>query len=290
MKKHLLPLILLAASLSANDHSDETLPDRWRINAGAYLTGDFSTNLDFVSHDGYSAGMNVQELFKMESDLASLYVDGFFRISPYHRIEIGYYGTRTGGSSNSAFTLFGGIENIPDVNISAGANSHFNTSTIKMVYSYSLFHNEEVEAAVSIGLHITAFNVGFQANIEDIGGEFGFAFNQAIPVIGTRLEYHFFPVWSVFYSFDIFALNAGLKLTQNEEGSIPQYLVDNFTGFSGYMSNFDLGTEYRIGDHFGIGATFNYQIQDFSMELKDTYDIGVDSTIVGLALYGTLHF
>ena len=186
--------------------------------------------------------------------------------------------------------IFDNIDKIPDMNITAGASSHFNTSTLALAYTYSFYHEPDLEAGITIGLHYTMFNVGFQANIEDIGGAFGFALSQAIPMIGSRFEYHIYPEWSVLYSFDIFALSAGLKLTQNEDNSIPQYLLDHFTGFSGYMSDFNLGTEYRIVENFSVGAAFNYQLQDFSMELDGDYDIGVNSTVIGAAVYGSLHF
>ena len=289
MKKILTLLTLSTLALSAND-SNSTLPDTWRISAGTYLTGKFSTDVDFDSKNGVSAGLNVQEIFDMTPTLANLYLDGYYRINPRHRIEIGYKGTRTGGSSTGAFTLFENMDNIPDVNITAGANSHFNTSTLSLAYTYSFYHTPKLEAGITIGLHYTMFNVGFQANIEDVGDEFGFALSQAIPMIGTRFQYNIYPEWAVLYSFDIFTLSAGLKLTQNEDGSIPQYLVDHFTGFSGYMSDFTLGTEYRIVDNFSIGAAFNYHIMDFSMELDGNYDIGVDSTVMGAEVYGSLHF
>jgi len=291
MKKYLLPLLLLTAPLLANENNT-TLPNTWKISAGAYLVGDFSTDLDFVSHEGYSLGLNVQELFNMKSDVATAYFDSYYRFTPKHRIELGYMGVRTSGSSNSDLQFDG----VVDVNITAGAKSSFDTSRIKLAYVYSFYHTEEMEVGLAVGLHYTMFDVGFQADIQNdkgrklVDSRLRFALSQAIPMIGARFEYHILPRWSVLTAFDIFSLSAGLELTASDNSDLTQEELDKITGFSGYMSNFDLSTEYRIVDNFSLGATFNYQIQDFSMELEDTYDIGVDSTILGLALYGSLHF
>ena len=293
MKKFIFTLLLMLLTLHAQDGvntstvADEKLPDTWKLAVGAYLTGDFKSSVDFTSGNGVSVDLNIQKMFNMKTDLASTYVDAYYRVTPKHRIELGYKGTKSSGKSTSAFnqdTVFG------DLNITGGANSHFNIAVAKLMYTYSFYHTDEIEAGISAGLYYALFDVGIGANVEDFGGTFSFSFGQALPVIGSRFEYHIFPEWSVLYAFDIFALGGSFQIEQNDAGTMPQYLVDHFTGFSGYMSDFTLSTEYRIFDNFGVGASFNYALQDFSIILDNSKEVGISNQVMGFAAYGTLHF
>jgi len=294
MKKIIYILLLALLTLHAEDIASfkttpevQKVPDTLKLSVGAYLTGDFKSSVDFTGGDGVSVDLDIQKMFNMKTDLASAYVDAYYRITPKHRIEIGYKGTKSSGKSTASYNIEGPFR---DINITGGANSHFNIAVAKLMYTYSFFHSDEIEAGVSVGLYYALFDVGVGANIEDFGGSFSFSLGQALPVLGTRLEYHIFPEWSVLYAFDIFALGGNFQLEQNDEGTMPQYLVDHFTGFEGYMSDFTLATEYRVFDNFGVGASFNYALQDFSIILDNSKEVGINNRVMGFGVYGSLHF
>ena len=294
MKTILLALLIMLSALQAEDALDrsfvqekEGLPDTWKIAVGAYLTGDFKSSVDYTYGNGVSVDLDVQKIFNMKTDLASAYLDSYYRFTPNHRIEIGYKGTKSSGKSTASYN-----ESAPrrDINITAGASSNFNIAVAKLLYTYSFFHNDKIEAGLSAGLYYAIFDIGVGANIEDFGGSLKFSLGQALPVLGTRLEYHIFPEWSVLYAFDIFALGGNFQLEQNDEGTMSQYLIDHFTGFEGYMSDFTLATEYRILNNFGVGASFNYALQDFSIILDNSKEVGINNRVIGFGIYGSLHF
>ncbi len=282
--KKLLYISLLLSSLNANEYSDDI-----KISLGAYITGSFNSELAYKdSVNGLSAAIDFQELFNMNTDVASFYIDGYYRFSPNHRIEVGWKKNSSKGKSNVTTTVFEGT--FLETSIYAGAKSNFNISTLKLIYTYSFYHTKKVEVSLSAGLHYEIFDVGIGANINNLGGDFKLKMGQALPVIGTRLEYHIMPQWSVLYSYDIFSLSGNFQLEQNDENSVPPYLLEHFTGFAGYLSDLNLGTEYRIIDNLSVGATFNYNFMDFSLKLDDQDNFGVKNKTIGFVLYGAAHF
>ncbi len=298
MKKVLLICFMFLSLLKAEDAnlSQQELPDTWKFSAGAFLTGDFESSVDFQTDNGLSVALDFQKIFDMKTDLASFYLDGYYRFNEVHRIEMAWKGTRSGGTSKSAITIGspGGI--IGENNISTGVQSNLDVSILKLMYTYSFYHTKKMEVGLSAGAYYANFNIGMGAELGDFGGNFGFALGVPLPVIGLRTDYQITDKWSAQYTFDIFALSLGdLALTQNEEGSVPQYLLEHFTGFSGYMSEFTIGTEYRFFENFGVGGSLNYNLQDFSMKLSNfddrgDFNLGVKNEVVGIALYGSMYF
>ena len=281
MKKLIISLGLVITSLTA-----ETLPDTYKLSLGTYLTGNFESSVRF-GKDGANLDLNLQEIFNMDSDLVSTYIDGYYRFNDTHRIELGYKGTNSTGSSTKVHSIGGDVLTSP-ILISSGVNSHYKLSTIKMMYTYSFYHTEKMEIGVSAGLYYAMFDVGFAANVEDFDGAFfNMKLGQALPLIGTRMDYAINPKWHLLYAFDFFALGGDLNV---ESGASSITLTE----FSGYMSDFTLSSEYRIYNNFGVGASFNYALQDFSIEIDTAktlgLDIGLNNKTLGFSLYGTLQF
>ena len=280
MKKIFLATLIISSLINA-----EGMPDTYKLSLGTYLTGDFNSATQIGNNNGVSVDLDLQDIFNMDTDLASLYIDGYYRFNPRHRIEVGYKSTKSSGQSNTAFTVGGNI--IQDINITAGVNAHYNLAVSKLMYTYSFFHQDNMEVGISAGIYYAQFDLGFGAKVEKIGGDFAFKVAQGLPVVGARMDYTINPQWHVLYAFDIFALGGDLNVESETSDNV-------LKKFDGYMSDFTLSTEYRLYENFALGGSFNYAAQDFSIVLENAvqedYKLGITNSIIGFAIYGTLFF
>ena len=277
MKKILLSLTLLPLLLTAK----EPLPDDLKLSLGAYFVGNHKTTLNLESKDGASLGLNLQDLLNMETDTASIYFDGYYRFTPNHRVEFGYKGVSSKGTTKNGakYTL---NPNNPDpivIDLTGTIKSSLDVNIARLVYTYSYYHNDKVELGVSIGIHRTAINLNLGASVGNAGGNLKLLIAPPIPLLGVRFAYDIYPEWEVLFNYDLIALVADLDLPESP----------GITGISGHMSDMTLATEYRFFDNFSAGLAFNTTNLNFKLK-EETFDLGIDNTVVGFAAYASFRY
>jgi len=276
MKKLILLSCVLSTLLLANDTTTEPLPDDLKLSLGAYIIGDNKSLFKVEGHDGVSGAIDLQKVLKMDTDVASLYFDGYYRFTPHHRIEFGYKGIFSSGHASAGAILFPGDHQI---DLRGEVNSKFNLQIAKLLYTYSFYHNEDVELGLSIGVHRTAIDFDLGATVGTSGSEFKLVIAPPIPVLGVRFDYNIYPEWDVLFSYDLIALVADVNLPESP----------HIDGISGHMTDMNIATEYRFFDNFSAGAAVNYNNLSFNF-IRDDFDVGIDNRIVGFALYGSFRY
>jgi len=277
MKKILYIALLLCSVVQAQQDEVKTVDDQWKVSLGAYIVGTYATSVSVKNPSGTYAGLSLPDLLNMKTDAYSAYLDGYYRFDDTHRIEIGWKSTKSQGHKQYTGTVFEGTP--LEINFNGNVNSHVDIATAKLMYNYSFYHNDEMEVALAIGLHRSRFDLGIKDDAL-INQEFSFTLATPLPVVGVRAEYFINPRWNVLYSFDVFALSAGLELEDNP----------GITAFSGYISDTSLSTEYRFTDLLSAGVSINYNVNDISITLDDTNELRLQNNVMGLVVYGSLHF
>ncbi len=239
-----------------------------QLRLGGYLLAEQNTDIG-VSKRGGGVNINVQDLFEMETTTQVFRLDGYYRFTPKHAVEVSWYSISNNSHTDKAIEF-----EFLDKNISGALDTFFNTDIYKVNYLYSFYHTEEVELAITAGLHITTLDVGFSGSYKADGVEENSGENAKVtaplPVVGFRLKYNIMPELNVAYAIDYFFIT-----------------VD---GFAGALSDSLLTVDYRITRHFGLGVGLNSTRMRLDADLEDDVSLRVNHDVLGGLVYGTLNF
>ena len=271
MKKFLISILLTVVTLSTTLlQAEEAVPDDFQLRLGGYILADQDTDIK-VSKQGLGASINLQDLFEMETKNRVFRLDGYYRFTPKHAVEFSWYNISNSSQSDENIDFEWGDKNI---SATGALSTFFNTDIYKVNYLYSFYHTEDVELALSAGLHITTLDVGFSGNyttdgVSDNSGEAA-KVTAPLPVAGFRLNYNILPELSVKYAVDYFFLT--------------------FDGYSGALSDSLLTIDYRIMRNFGIGLGYNSTLLRLEADLDEGALLNISHDVSGGLVYGTLNF
>ena len=272
MKKFLVNGLLFSIMIfsTALLQAEETVPDDIQVRLGGYLVADQATNIG-VSKKGGGVNIHLQDLFEMESTSQVFRLDGYYRFTPKHAIEISWYSINNSSQTEENIDFEWGDKNI---SATGALSTFFDTDIYKVNYLYSFYHTEEVELALSAGLHITTIGVGFSGSYttdgaSDNSGE-DVKVTAPLPVVGFRLNYNITPELSVRFASDYFFLT--------------------FDGYTGVLSDTLITVDYRIMRNFGLGMGFNSTRMRLEADLDDGVFLNVNHDVAGGLVYGTLNF
>lgn len=166
-------------------------------------------------------------------------VDGLYRFNDRHAVGFSWYRVGLSGEKSLNQDIL-----INDQTIGAGASTQTGLSfnTYRLLYNYSFYRNDKVELGLSPGLYVmkTNFNFAGQGSINGTTGS-GTVINEQItlplPSIGFLANYNITPKLQAQTRFDFFYLSIG------------QY--------TGSMFEFYAGLEYRLHQHFAMGAAYD---------------------------------
>lgn len=157
----------------------------------------------------------------------------------------------------------------------AQVDSTFEMDTYRLDVAYAVIHNDRWEVLLGAGIHTFAIDTSISAEIAVAGGA------EEAPIISQRqsesanvlaplpnvrgaVHYLITPRWSVRGSAGWLGLD-----------------VDDFSGAYTYA---DVSTDYRITEHFGIGAS--YQVFTFDAKISDSEGFDeVDIALSGPSIY-----
>ena len=166
-------------------------------------------------------------------------VDGLYRFNDRHAVGFSWYRVGLSGEKSLNQEIL-----INDQTIGAGATTQTGLSfnTYRLLYNYSFYRNDKVELGLSPGLYVmkTNFNFAGQGSINGTTGS-GTVVNEQVtlplPSIGFIANYNITPKLQAQTRFDFFYLSIG------------QY--------TGSMFEFYAGLEYRLHQHFAMGAAYD---------------------------------
>jgi hypothetical protein len=229
----------------------DELPERWKraeLAVGAYLAT-FGSDLRVDSDDlGAGTDIDLEDTLDLDDELASFWVNGYWRFFDRHRLEFTYYDlSRDGRRSLDEDVQFGD----QTFEVGASVDSEIEFRVGKLAYAYSIVQTEQWDAALALGLTAIQLKATLSGEIEagdaSAGREVDTAETVApLPVLGGRVWYAFADNWTARLEGDLFALEFG-----DYEGS----LVDA-----------EISLDYDLTDWFGVSLGYNY------------VDINVDKT------------
>jgi len=131
--------------------------------------------------------------------------------------------------------------------INATVNSFFDTDVYRVSVGYSFLKRPNAEVGAALGAHVTTFDFGINATGENIERAEAAADTLApLPTIGLYASYAFSPRWLMLGRVDYFALE--------------------YQEYSGGLLNFNVGLEFQLAKHVGVGAGYRYVDLEFTAD------------------------
>ena len=240
-KRLYILVVVLAIALTATEVRAEEFPDQWMLRVGGFLVRNYDTTVRLDS-TGAPLGTSIDFADTLGGDVTAnvVRVDGYYRFNPKHRLDAAYYRIQRQGSRRLDVNIQWGDQNFA---INDVVNSELDTGILKLAYTYSFYHNDDVELGMSFGLHTSIL----RASLSSSGGQ-----SQAegvtapLPVIGFLMDYHITPRWTTKLSAEYFFFNA--------------------FGVTGLLTDTLLATEYRLNRHLGVGLGLNHYANGLEIE------------------------
>jgi hypothetical protein len=270
----ILSLLFLSSFTFAKESNSDK---KWKFSTGGFIVADYEAQLSVKGNDGIYAGVELPELLQMDPRTFSIFFEGHYKFNDKHRLEFGFKDIKSEGATNYTGTLFEGT--ILEKNFSGNISSLLNTTAFKLIYSYTLYKTDEIEALISAGFHRTSVELSIAAD-GVIDQDLSFDVSQPLPVIGTRIFYTISPKWKASFIYDVFAIGAGLELESNP----------GIKSFEGFLSDLTLSVEYSFVDYFSLGLGFNSVQYEFSLDNESNYTLEIENEVTGLVLFGSFYF
>jgi hypothetical protein len=220
---------------------------------------------------GTGLEIDVEDVLDLDSSQSSFRVDALYRFgsSRRHRIDFTWFDLDRDGTK----TLSRNID-VDGVTYPVGTTvqSEFDLAFYNVRYSYSFVHDDRIDLAGSIGLHVTEVGLSVSSAAQGKRGE---DVTAPLPVLGVRLDVLLAPKWYVRTSWEVL------------------YLA--YDGAEGAISDAMVAVEYRPWQRFALGAGLNaVRFRLEGEEGSDFPELDVNAKFeldyTGLLLYGKLMF
>jgi len=261
----LVATLALAGAIRA-EAEEEKLPDTFSLRLGGYNIQNANTiaRLDANSAP-VGAYINFQDTLGGESTATVLRLDGLYRFNERHGLGFAWYDVKFAGSRVLNQDIEWGGQTYP---VNSQVDSELEFNVYKLNYQYSLFHNQEAELGVSLGLHVMRISTGLNAS--GINQSQSQSVTAPLPVWGLFANYKFTPRFSAFYNYQVFNISY--------ENTV-----------SGGLQDLLIGVEYRLFRNFALGAAYNRFGMHMKLKREDT-TLYLDTNWDGGMLYGAVYF
>lgn len=269
-----LAVVLLAASpLLGQDPPEAPGWHRFGLRAGGAALTSFHTEIA-LGVKGTSAGTDID----FEDDLGfsdsyeTLRLDGFWRISRSHRIDVSYFEIER----SSQRTVDRDID-FGEINIPAGSyvNAFVDTEILKFAYRWTFLPEDTWELSASFGFHIMRIGVGLGA---DVGG---FARTEELhtaaplPVLGLHFQ------WNLTAELHLIAGSEAFYVALEDVGSLDE--------IEGYLTDTRVTLEWDLLDPLTFGIGWNLFTSSVDLE-QSRLELDFDYRYQGVLFYAGLNF
>lgn len=258
--------LLICNTVVADDESAVAFPDKWMIRVGAYIVDDSNTQVSVNSNiGGLGTTIDFQRDLGGEDGDTIPRIDAYYRFNDRHRIDFTSFSVDRKGERTLAIDIT--IDG-QDYFIGETIKSDVKYTLYRLGYGYSFYHSPKTELTLTAGLNLTSYDLKFE--LDDGSRAESAGISVPLPVIGLRMGYAITPKWNVRYVSEAFFVN----------------FEDTFRGA---IINFELTTEYRLFEHFALGAGvarigINAEVDD------DDWRGKVTDAYRGVNLFGTFYF
>lgn len=188
---------------------------------------------------GIGATVDLTNTLGVNNSTDALRYDGLYRFNERHAIGLSYYRVGLSGEKSLNQQILIGDNTI---GVGAGTQTSLSFNTYRLLYNYSFYRNDKVELGVSPGLYMmqTKFNFAAQGTINNVAATSKIVKEEVtlpLPSIGLVANYNISPKLQFQSRYDFFYLTIG--------------------DYTGAMFEFYAGLEYRLHQHFAMGAAFD---------------------------------
>ena len=243
-----------ACGLVSAEAAEESrlLSDRGGFQVGGFLV-DFSTDIQ-AGRNGLGTDLNLEDDLRLESDQKTFRVEGFYRFSPKHTLEAGYFSINRNGSA----VLDGQIE-FDDVLYGPGrVDTEFDVNLFRVAYRHSFVNNGKTEAGFTAGLSAYDFYTALEGVVlvggveESASADVGVL--APVPTVGMFVHHAFLPNL-------IFRLNANF------------FRLSSIADYSGRLVDTGVTLDWFFVRNVGIGGGINNTDLNFKKETGDTFSV-----------------
>lgn len=247
--------------------------DKFELSIGGYSVYQYDSEISLAeTNAGVGVLISPRDTLGLDGEQTVFRLDARYRFNTNHAMTFSWYRI----SSDSSKSLLEDIEWVDEdgntVVIPTGTNvsSLLEYDIYKIGYLWSFYHSDKVELAAGAGLHVADIGVGLSVD----SGLFAAGLRTAksnlpLPVLSFVLDYNVTPKFNWFLKTQLFALELG--------------------EWSGLYSDIQLGLEYQLFEHVGIGAGLGSN----SLEVEREYDslrFIFDNRVSGLHFYLSANF
>lgn len=277
-----LLLGVACVSARADDAAESPAPQKKYLpwEKGALSGGGFLATLDGSVSFGLGQGggiyLDAEDLLGLDSTLTVWRADAMYRPGKTlrHQFDFSYVGLH-----RTADTVLNQEIKVDDEIILPGTRIHsvFDLDIYRLTYSYAVLQDERMRIAVGLGIYGVPIRYGIE--ITEPGDDRALEIRNVVlplPTLAIRSEFQLVP--------KLF-LNLSVNFMYLEVGDFKGSLVDA-----------NIGLEYRMWKHFGMGLAYNPLSVHVESESKNADYPGAsfvgsaDVSYNGLLLYGKLSF
>ena len=248
---------------------------RFQLSVGGYFA--FLDSSVTVGSNAIGLGVTVDTERFLGLDTSQTAFTAFFDAAlgkqKRHNLSFSYWNFDRSGSLTVTEDIT--IDDI-DIPIGSTLETNLNFSLFRLKYMYSVVKDKRVEVELGPGLYIMPieFDTRFSAPGLGVYSETAFDITAPLPVLGLQVKVALTPRLFLYQKLDLMYLK-----------------IDDFEGS---IIDGDLGLEYQITKHLGIGGGWH----GFSLDIDaqgDNYP-GIDPIgsfnflYTGLLLYGSVYF
>jgi len=254
-----------AKVLAANIADDVAFPEKFMFRLAYYDIDSADTKITVFNNEGLGAGYSFSRDLGGDDSATVPRIDMYYRFNERHRIDFSTFSIDRDGTKILQLEVELGDEIF---SIGETLRSDISYDLYRIGYSYSFFHSDRVELAVSVGLNITKYDFKF-TNEDGSSISKGDA-TAPLPTWGLRMGYAINSNWSLHYLAETF------------------YIEVEDT-YKGTLFNNEVNFQYRFLDNFLVGAGITHVSTDLEASDSDWKGAIVDSHS-GYLLFAGFHF
>lgn len=251
--------------------SDEN--DRFELSAGGYAVFQYDSAVSLTATKaGVGISFSPRDTLGLDSEQTVFRMDGRYWFKPNHALTFSWYRI----SSRNRKTLLDDIEWVDDdgntvvIPTGTSVSSSLGYDIYKIGYLWSFYQSDKVELAAGAGLHVANIGLGLSAQSGLFDNDLRKAESDLpMPVLSFALEYSVTPRFDWYVKTQLFSLELG--------------------EWRGLYSDFQLGIDYQLFEHIGVGAALGSN----SLEVVREYDntrFGFDNRVSGLHVFVFANF
>jgi hypothetical protein len=245
----------MAGAFAGEIGQEYAFPEKFMLRLSSYNIEAADTQVTALNDKGIGVGYSFSRDFDTDDSVTVPRIDMYYRINERHRIDFSTFSSDRDGEKELSIEVEIGDQVFEKGEVLKSSISY---DLYRIGYSYSFYHSDRVELAVSAGLNITKYDLKF-SNQDGSEREEADA-TAPLPMFGLQMGYAINSNWSLHYLMETF-------------------FIEIEDTYKGSFFNNEVTVQYRFLDNFLVGlgvarvaVDLEVDDNDWKGELVDSYD------------------